>query len=104
MNTPLRLSSCVTVVVLGFFSPDDTIKSEHFNFSIGESQKNYFEGDERELFAHLVGHFSPDGSTILDMTGLPGKPCMLNSQGCHAELIATTGISVAGPIIIDNSN
>ena len=69
-NIPLRLISCVKIVILGFFSPDDSVKNEHFNFEHGEP--TYFEGNDEEIFLYLIKHFSPDGSTVLDMTGLPG--------------------------------
>ena len=54
-----KLTPCVTVVVLGFFAPDDEIKEEHFNVDAPECKQNYFVGTENELFTFLILTFAP---------------------------------------------
>ena len=52
-----KLTPCVTVIVLGFFAPDDEIKEQHFNFDAQECKQNYFVGTENELFTFLIKHW-----------------------------------------------
>ena len=40
----MKLSSYVSVVVIGFESLDDAIRSSQFAFAENESRNNYFEG------------------------------------------------------------
>lgn len=68
----LQLTPCVTVIVLGFFSADDHVKKEHFNFEPNDPQLNFIEGNELETMQFLIEHFSQLGNTVLDITGLQG--------------------------------
>ena len=64
----MKLSSCVSVVVIGFESLDDAIRSSQFAFAENESRNNYFEGDKVGLCQYLVNHFCIPGSTTLDLS------------------------------------
>ena len=68
----LVFKPCVSMVVLGFFSGDDTIKSEHALFDTKDDRRNFFQGTEEDLFTYIITHFSPPGSTVLDITSLRG--------------------------------
>lgn len=73
-GTPAKkLTPPVTVVILGFFSPDDEMKEEHFNFDAQECKQNYFVGTENEFFTFLITHFCPPESTVLDISCLHGE-------------------------------
>ena len=68
-----QLIPCVSVVVLGFFSPDDQVKREHYCFSPQESRLNFWEGDDEEVLGYIIKHFSQPGDMMLDLTGFKGK-------------------------------
>ena len=64
----MKLNPCVSTVVLGFYSVDDTIKNSQFNFTTSEPKNDYFEGDQMTFSQFLIDHFCNSGSTILDLT------------------------------------
>ena len=73
-GTPAKkLTPCVTIIVLGFFAADDRMEDEHFHFDAQEPRPNYLVGTETDLFTHLITHFSPPESTVMDLSGLHGE-------------------------------
>ena len=64
----MKLDRCVSTVVLGFQSIDDTISSSQFIFREGERRKNFFVGEHVGLVEHILDHFCSLGGTVLDMT------------------------------------
>ena len=67
----MKLDPCVSAVIIGFQSTDDTIKMTQFNFTDGESKCNFFEGDKMGFCEYLVSHFCTPGGTVLDLSGDP---------------------------------
>lgn len=70
----MRLTQCVTVVIFGFFSPDDKMKDAQFCFESNHSEAryNFLAGTEIDLLHHITVHFSPHRSTILDLSAFQG--------------------------------
>lgn len=64
----MKLNPCVSAVVLGFHSADDTIQKSQFDFTANDPKNNYFEGDKITFSQYLIDHFCNSGSTILDLT------------------------------------
>jgi len=80
----MKLEKSITTVVIGFQSADDCISSNQFIFKERESKKNFVSGDKMTLAGYVLDHFTPPGSTVLDMSGDPAgtkhyvcKCCML---------------------------
>ena len=71
LGKPLALTECVKVIVLGFTSPDDQLKDEHFCYDQEDPRLNFFtyDGNEEDMYDYILQHFSHDGNTVLDMTG-----------------------------------
>ena len=69
----MKLTQCVTIVTFAFFSPDDIMKEAHFYFDPHEPRCNFLAGTEGDLLDHIITHFCPPRSTVLDMSGLQGK-------------------------------
>lgn len=67
----MKLDPCVSAVIMGFQSTDDTIKMTQFTFTDGESKCNFFEGDEKGVCEYLVSHFCIPGGRVLDLSGEP---------------------------------
>ena len=61
------------MVVLGYFSVDDQLKSDHFCFGEGEERCNFLEGSQEDVLKYITAHFSQPSSVVLDLTGLDGK-------------------------------
>ena len=68
----LGLTPCVTAVVIGYFSPDDKVRQEHFSYDAEDPRLNFVEGSEERMLGYLIHHFSFPGSIVMDMSGLEG--------------------------------
>ena len=69
----MKLKPCVSMLVLGFFSGDDKISEQHIIFDSKEDKSNFFYGAEEDFYTYMVTHFSPPGSTVLDISCLHGN-------------------------------
>ena len=66
------LTHCLSVVVLGFSSPDDQIREEHFHYLRDDPWHNFVVCGEEGLLEYLVQHFTPPAGLVLDLTMLKG--------------------------------
>lgn len=64
----MKFDRCVSTVVLGFQSIDDTISSSQFIFKEREKRENFFVGERVALAEYLLDHFCPPGGTVLDIS------------------------------------
>ena len=63
------LTECVGVVVIGHYSVNGGACEDHFNYKEGESRPNYvIVNNVQQMLEYVVGHFSPSGGTVLDLT------------------------------------
>ena len=58
--------------MIGFFSPDDEVKEEHFCFDAEDPRLNFVEGNEERMLGYLIDHFSLPGCMVMDICGLKG--------------------------------
>ena len=86
----MKLDRCVTAVILGFQSIDDSMKTTQFRYREEEKKRNFLTGEPVEFAEYLLDHFTPPGSTILDISGDPKgiytykySTCICKSQFCH---------------------
>lgn len=75
----LKLDKCVSAVMLGFQSIDDTVKSTQFMFKEGETKENFFIGEHTGLFEYLLDHFCCPNGTVLDMSCDPAGMYYIDS-------------------------
>ena len=66
------LTHCLSVVVLGFFSPDDQIREEQFHYPRDDPRHIFVVRGEEGLLKYLVQHFTPPADFIVDLTRLQG--------------------------------
>jgi len=64
----MKLDICVTAVILGFQS---SMKTTQFRYREEEKKRNFLIGEPVQLAEYLLDHFTPPGSTILDISGDP---------------------------------
>lgn len=58
------------VVVLGFISPDGTVKEEHVHYE--KQDPRHVVCEEECLLEDIVEHFAPPAGMVLDLTCLQG--------------------------------
>ena len=63
------------MIVFSLFSPDDTVRDEHFSFDDDIQRHNFLVGNENAMIDHLVQHFAPPNGMVLDLTGWQGILC-----------------------------
>ena len=68
LGNGLKLDRCISTIVLGFQSINDTVQSSQLIFRDGENKQNFFVGERPGLVEYVLEHFCPPGSTVLDMT------------------------------------
>ena len=68
LGNELKLDRCVSAVMIGFQSIDDTVKSTQFMYREGKPKKIFFSGEHIELFEYLLYHFCFPNGTVLDMS------------------------------------
>ena len=64
----LRLIYCMKAVILCFFSTDDTIRSEHFQYNSTDPRVNFVIGNSEKMLTYIIEHFSQPKSVVLDLT------------------------------------
>lgn len=60
------------MVVLGFFSPDGTVKEEHVHYEKQDPRHNFVVCEEECLLEDIVEQFAPPAGMVLDLTCLQG--------------------------------
>jgi len=79
----MKLEKCVSTILIGFQCIDDIVTASQFLYKDGETKNNFLAGDFTDLAEYVLDHFTPPGSTILDMCSDPAGMSMYHIFVAH---------------------